>query len=189
MKVKCEICGTKFDKWNYQMKKDKHHFCSRKCSNINRNNIRWKGHTSKRKLNVKCTVCGKYRDWRGENGLCNNCNKKTLTEQCKSITIKEIKNKYQKKLKSRWYSVPIRGFAKSWNKTLRSHSCQKCGYDKHTELCHITPINKADENITLGEINDPSNLLVLCPNHHWEFDNGVLELKDIPNRNGEAGGS
>lgn len=28
------------------------------------------------------------------------------------------------------------------------------------------------------EINDPKNLIVLCPTHHWEFDHGYLATKN-----------
>jgi hypothetical protein len=31
----------------------------------------------------------------------------------------------------------------------------------------------------LVQVNDPSNVLLLCPNHHWEFDNGKLSLDQI----------
>ncbi len=49
-------------------------------------------------------------------------------------------------------------------------SCQRCGYDKHVEVCHIKPISEYDLDTLISVINDPSNLIVLCPNHHWEFD-------------------
>ena len=70
-----------------------------------------------------------------------------------------------------------------YNKDLPK-ACQKCSYDKHVELCHIKPINSFDDSATVGEINDPKNLLVLCPNHHWEFDNGILKLEEIGRREG-----
>jgi predicted restriction endonuclease len=28
----------------------------------------------------------------------------------------------------------------------------------------------------LSEVNDLSNLVYLCPNHHWELDNGIIKL-------------
>ena len=40
-----------------------------------------------------------------------------------------------------------------------------------------TAIRKAvadfDDGTLVSEIN---NLIALCPNHHWEYDNGLLEL-------------
>lgn len=33
-----------------------------------------------------------------------------------------------------------------------------------------------DENTPIFEINSITNLIVLCPNHHWEYDNGILKI-------------
>lgn len=54
--------------------------------------------------------------------------------------------------------------------------CKKCGYTKHTEVCHIKPIGDFDLDTKLSTINDLSNLIRLCPNCHWEFDH--FELKE-----------
>ena len=55
-------------------------------------------------------------------------------------------------------------------------SCKVCGYDKHIEVCHIRSVSLFSSEATLREINDISNLVALCPNHHWEFDHELLEL-------------
>ncbi len=49
--------------------------------------------------------------------------------------------------------------------------CEKCGYDKHVEVCHIKAISTYEMNTLLSVINDRKNLVLLCPNCHWEFDN------------------
>jgi hypothetical protein len=51
-----------------------------------------------------------------------------------------------------------------------------CGYDLHVELCHVQSIKSFPLNALVSEINALSNLRVLCRNHHWEFDHGVLRL-------------
>lgn len=48
--------------------------------------------------------------------------------------------------------------------------CEKCGYDKHIEVCHKRPIKEFDDTHTIKEINDINNLIGLCPNCHWEMD-------------------
>jgi len=48
--------------------------------------------------------------------------------------------------------------------------CQKCGYDKHVEFCHIRPIKDFPDSTTIREVNSPENIIALCPNCHWEFD-------------------
>ena len=54
--------------------------------------------------------------------------------------------------------------------------CSICGYSNHVEVAHIKPVNEFDDSATVREINSLSNLIGLCPNHHWEFDNGILKL-------------
>lgn len=51
--------------------------------------------------------------------------------------------------------------------------CQKCGYDKHTEVCHLKPIRDFELTALVSEINSPDNLIRLCPNCHWELDHGL----------------
>ena len=54
--------------------------------------------------------------------------------------------------------------------------CFNCGYSKHIEVCHIKPIYSFDLNTKIAEINSITNLVGLCPNCHWEFDNNLLTL-------------
>lgn len=177
MKIQCETCKQEFDKPVRFIKKSIHNYCSRSCSCIKQNEHRWKNHiTLKEKF--KCIICGKPRNYRNKNDYCLSC----ITIKYKSTTLGSLKQKYRKKSNGRWYSSEIRNFAKSWNSNLENIPCQKCNYNLHTELCHIIPIGSFDDNTTIGEINDPSNILVLCPNHHWEFDNKILRLEDIPTR-------
>jgi len=84
-----------------------------------------------------------------------------------------------------WLNAAVRGFCRSWNASIAKLPCQKCGYALHIELCHIKPVSVFGEETTLGEINHPDNILVLCRNHHWEFDNGHLHAEDIPLREGQ----
>ena len=55
--------------------------------------------------------------------------------------------------------------------------CAICGYQHHVEVAHIKAVSDFDNDATIREINSIDNLIGLCPNHHWEFDNGIL--KDI----------
>lgn len=54
--------------------------------------------------------------------------------------------------------------------------CAICGYSKHVEVAHIKAVNEFDDSATVREIDSLSNLIGLCPNHHWEYDNGILTL-------------
>ena len=51
--------------------------------------------------------------------------------------------------------------------------CERCGYDKHIEVCHVRPVSDFPMTTLVTEINSRENLKILCPNCHWELDNGL----------------
>lgn len=55
--------------------------------------------------------------------------------------------------------------------------CQVCGYSLHVELAHIKPISSFSDETLLSVVNNPSNILVLCRNHHREQEHGFLLLR------------
>lgn len=59
------------------------------------------------------------------------------------------------------------------NKPLK---CAICGYDKHVEIAHIKAVSDFEDSAIIAEINSIDNLIALCPNHHWEYDNGIINL-------------
>ena len=63
--------------------------------------------------------------------------------------------------------------------TSESLECAVCRYDLHVEICHVIPVSQWPDQTPISVINDTSNMVALCPNHHWEFDNGVLVLSDL----------
>ena len=70
-----------------------------------------------------------------------------------------------------------RGYLNSITRLLNAHRpriCQACGYTKHVEYCHVRSIKSFPDSTTVQELSGPENILVLCPNCHWEYDNGLL---------------
>jgi hypothetical protein len=59
----------------------------------------------------------------------------------------------------------------------RERCCENCGYNKHVEVCHIKAVAQFHESSSLYEINNENNLILLCPNCHWEFDNNILKIQ------------
>lgn len=57
--------------------------------------------------------------------------------------------------------------------------CGICGYDKHVEVCHIKPVRSFEKDTLLSEVNSPNNLVFLCPNCHWELDEGLLTTDNL----------
>jgi len=181
VEVECLTCSKFFLKDSVELKKHPRSFCSRSCA-AKTNNLGIRRHPPR-----TCKKCKEqYITTKEHRSLtfCKNCKLNHFNSDiAKTLSLDDYRNRDSVKNKHpSWISSHVRLFNRSWNKPLIELPCQKCGYSLHTELCHIKPISKFDGNTTLGEINDPSNILVLCPNHHWEFDNGKLELKDIPSR-------
>lgn len=149
-------------------------FCSRSCAVTFNNKL-----CSKRQLKSRnCKQCGtdvKRAHWRDNRMLCRSC--ANPLKDIKSMTIKEYAEHhgYQAKHRS-WLYCKVRDLGRYWNRGIKFKICQNCGYDKHTQLCHIKPVSSFGVDTPLGEIHHPSNLVSLCPNCHWEFDNGLLKL-------------
>lgn len=83
------------------------------------------------------------------------------------------------KARKNWQSArsSIRRHAdKIFKKSNRERNCVICGYSNHVEIAHIKSVSSFDDQALLKEINDINNLVPLCPNHHWEIDNGLLTI-------------
>lgn len=54
--------------------------------------------------------------------------------------------------------------------------CIVCKYNKHFEVAHIKAVSDFNDDILISKINDIDNLIALCPNHHWEYDNTDFDI-------------
>lgn len=88
-------------------------------------------------------------------------------------TLAEAKIKYSKYVPAAAYNL-VRARARSVIARLGIKACQTCGYDRHVEVAHKKPIGSFPPETPIDEINAPENLLVLCPNCHWEFDHPIV---------------
>lgn len=61
----------------------------------------------------------------------------------------------------------------------RKYECCLCEYNNHIEIAHIKPVSEFTNDTFISEINHISNLVPLCPNHHWEFDHHKLSEIDL----------
>lgn len=169
----CKNCKNKVHRAPSQSKRSKsgHVFCSRSCSAIfNNKNL------PKRKLSKTCKICKiliksdlKYcKDcWTGDYVRKHYLHNKTLEEAIKN---RKDNNRYNQ----------IRQISrKNYFQSGRPKCCEVCGYDKHIEICHIKDIASFYKQALIYEINDLSNLIALCRNHHWELDHGHLTIEEI----------
>ena len=142
-------------------------FCSKSCS-ASYNNKKF----PKRKPEHKCIDCGKLISWNRAR-----CQEHYLIwvkeTEVKDMTLKDAI--YKKHHKSSAFAL-VRSRARRIAKKLGFDKCVNCGYDKHIEVAHIKPISFFSEDVLVSEINSEKNILPLCPNCHWEFDNNILKL-------------
>ena len=142
-------------------------FCSQSCAAIYNN-------THRPKVKRYCQRCGALI---GEGQFCqrkycDNCS--SIKVDWSVITLDEVQNKATYQVSSR-----IRELARQITNGLnRFKRCAVCGYTKHVEICHIKPIKDFSGDTPITEINNLSNLVGLCPNHHWEFDNHLLDFDE-----------
>ena len=161
--MKCFNCQKKLE-GRYQKK-----FCSQSCAATFNNKICKKGKGVKR----NCPRCKKefLKQELPTRCLCFECKeeKKNNLLYNKDLTKKELV--YEKHTHGAAYSY-IRWHSRKV--VLKDHPkiCSVCGYDRHAEVAHRIPISDFPDDAKLSEINSISNLVLLCPNHHWEFDHG-----------------
>lgn len=157
--VCCDFCGIEYEKQlrhiKYNAKHNHKNFCSIECQRMSKQN----GTTA------TCGWCKKIfytTKARLQNSKSGNvfCSKSCNTS---------YNNKYVKFGDKNPNWVGGRG---SYRKRAISNesSCRVCGYDKVTHVHHI------DGDRKNGDMN---NLVVLCPNHHYEIHYGVSTLEEL----------
>lgn len=181
MIVKCKNCMKEVNKPPSQIKKSKsgNHFCSRSCASKVNNTGRQRNPPKERTCNrcdIKYFISPSHQSTR----LCGVCaeSRRESIDNIKNLTLKEYREKNSVKGKHRsWANVHVRNFTRSWNRHLQGKSCENCGYDKHTEFCHIIAVCDFPEDTQLKVVNSEENIAILCRNCHWEFDKGLLTIR------------
>lgn len=163
----CKFCKSIIEVGDYkvsQIKKKK--FCNNSCSSKHNNRTR----TINKKRETKYCSCSapipKKRN------KCNTCASR------REIHLKTKGELFG--LRKNWQSArsSIRRDANSvYNKSKKKRECKICKYDKHVDVCHIIPVKEFSDDTLIGTINDIKNLVTLCPNHHWEFDNKLITIE------------
>ena len=158
VEVQCLKCKTNFFKKVSEISVSPNHFCSRSCSTSYNNTV-----SAKRVVSGKCKKCetpvsAKY-------VYCKECRSSRLFENRTIAEVVCLSNKASRYCRIREHA-----------RKLYQHinACEACGYQKHVEICHIKPLSSYKVTALVSEVNDKSNIAVLCPNCHWELDNGLL---------------
>ena len=132
-------------------------FCSRSCSIIVSNRV-----PKRKKKKFFCKTCSK--EIASRRSYCDIHAKRGRGD----ITIQEAI--YTKLHKSSAYAL-IRSRARKVMEN-EERVCAWCGYSRHVEVCHRTPISKLPPEMKISKANEKENLILLCPNCHWEHDRG-----------------
>jgi hypothetical protein len=156
----CNRCGKQVVRAQKDARRAKHQlfFCSRECSIM---------HYAPRRPEhpVSCIECAQP--------FLRNGSGKRKCPECISIR----RNRSLMRTKVNLTHPEIRSHARQLlTMAALVNSCRNCGYSKHVEVCHIKPVSHFLSTATLAEINTISNLVVLCPNCHWELDHDLLKL-------------
>lgn len=146
-------------------------FCSRSCAAKHNNHVH-----PKRVQRQKCKACGTL--IRSNRTYCKACfearvSRKTIGELRKRVglTASSFVNNHARTI---------------YAKSKRPRVCQRCGYDKYVEICHIIGISTFPDDTPIAVINELDNLVALCPNCHWELDHGLLHPDEIPRFEGSG---
>ena len=142
-------------------------YCSRSCANRVNGSL----FPSRKRIARNCKHCGTK--LLARRTTCDNCNSSFVDWQ--TISIQQLRAKALQQ-----YAAQIRSLARAaYRKSSRPKQCAVCGYATHYEVCHIEPINNFLPSDFVADANKLSNLVALCPNHHWEFDHGMLSIEFI----------
>jgi hypothetical protein len=149
-------------------------FCSSRCSAIHCNSTANGRITGSKSKGNKCKICDAAIP--PSRNRCEGCKFKV---KMKNGTYKQLVNitKLQALTKDTQKYRRIRSHARI---TARNagllKECLKCKYNLHVECAHKIPIESFADDVLIGVINAPSNLLGFCRNCHWEYDHGFLKL-------------
>lgn len=156
----CRNCGK-------QTKNPK--YCSRTCA------VTITNRTPKRKRTrypYNCQSCGEPIS--GRRKYCKDRKCSSNYVDWEKVTIGELRGKRKYQIHSRVRDLSRKAYLRS----SKPKECLVCGHSRYFEVCHIRSISDFPDRTLITEVNDLSNLVALCRNHHWEFDNGLLQLEE-----------
>ena len=198
MEIICEQCRKKSKRSPKEVRKSKHHFCSLQCSaiwqRVKRITLQCKycdtvfiktEKGAKRNGQFCSRSCAnKARPRRRKTKKCRKCSSFILSTRAYCPTCIKAKKHIEH---SMVLNRPIGSYIKTGGanrfNAIRQHArritksrpqiCVNCGYDKHIHAAHKKDIKDFPLITLLSEVNHPDNLVLLCPNCHWEFDHPI----------------
>lgn len=140
-------------------------FCTGSCSATYLNRMSPK---KARKL-AQCKGCGT--EIRVQRRLCKECQS---ARQIGQLTVGELREKHGTNALARRAIASNARYR--FLKVNPKPACAVCGYSVHVETAHRKDVADFDAAALVSDVNSLDNLVGLCPNHHWEFDRGLLKV-------------
>lgn len=164
-------------------------FCSLKCS------AKYNKDSRSENREFLCKYCGNtFEDKRktisGKKAfrdVCTACKYKYHNEKIIPILDQSLNDLYSKAKNWQAARASISYTARMvYMRSSKPRICFVCKYDKHVQISHIKPVSEFDKSTLVKDVNHINNLVALCPNHHWEFDHGKLNIFNDPNYNADT---
>ena len=178
--VNCSYCKNLYScllkQYNRNIKRGSKNFCSIQCQGTHKRN----------RVSTICSTCGNIFNKLPSQKKKSKSGRDFCSKSCAAV----FNNfKFPKKLlKSNNKIGDAKGRRASnlryqsriiYMKSDKPKHCVVCGYSNHFQVCHIVPVSQFSDDDTWGAANNIDNLIALCPNHHWEFDNGMISLTEL----------
>ena len=180
--INCFVCGKIYPKSECEYKRSLVLNTPNCCSRICANRLPYRNRMKKQGI---CTKCGspssKDRD---RNKLCSKCSMARRIERMEigffdwnNLRMCDIRSLSKRED----YIYVVHQRIRDHSRSVYLHSnkpkcCANCGYSLSFHVCHIKAVKSFDKEEILGIVNHIDNLVALCRNCHWEFDNGILKL-------------
>lgn len=156
VKRTCLFCGKKFTRYlsEKKLREGRGKFCSKEC---------FIEHERRGKVKCTCEVCGKV--FYGPKSQVDAAKGEYCSVRCKNLS------------RGKGWREPTPKLARERSRKglLRetAHARAICGYDEVVEVVHLLPVSRGGETA-------PSNSISLCPNHHKEYDGGLISRSRVP---------
>lgn len=167
----CLFCGEEFSR--RKSGSDEMKFCSKSHAASFNNAARPPRDVAVLRRCETCPECGGRRSDSRKDSICRKCRKSADTARINAMTLQEVRDQYSVSQ----YHAKIRAWSRA--AYVGEWACLDCGYSLHVDICHVRDVKDFPMSTTVGVVNDPNNLVALCKNHHWEFDNGFLSVSGI----------
>lgn len=149
-------------------------FCDKTCSAAHNNRVRVKKSCVPPVRNGVCCLCG------GDFQVAQTSRRKRCVACDDAKKVENLTKGTLFKLRRNWQSArsSIGRHARLTLKAAGTPMTCFCGYATFVEVAHVRAVMDFPDSYTVMEINKVENLRWLCPNHHKEYDAGLLKLPD-----------